>query len=1050
MRNVLIVSGVILTALSGHGRAEGLIYAPQGDAIVIENGTRWNNRPLYCHERFPFVWAGEMPSLKGEMGILYAGIERGGVRVPLQQFATRIMRYRPGRMEWECRDPRFPGLAVRLLGTTLADANGFTARLAVTGSQAGDRALWCVFPPTAEAGAAATVRTSPHGYESETEPANPLAHVRARLSHPVPRWETITYAEREDFTKATPLDAAGSLKAAGLLAGIPLSDGTPQAVAVACDEANRPAVAAVAEAAKAFELGMARAEDFSARLVIDTPDPYLNAGAPASVAAAAGLFVDPTFVHGGSQWRMRMPGWRTMGGATYYGWIDQIRRALAYWGKLQVPAGSDKTRAEFSPTGCEQVGNSRFFGAGFINYPDIPQVYEFQTQFFDDAVRAWRASADPALEKMLRPMLELHLERCRACFDPDGDGIYESYNNTWPNDSIWFNGGGTPEQSGYVYYGHRAAADMCQRAGDPAGAAKHSAIAASIKQAVNKLLWMPERGQFASYVESSGHQRQMPDAWVYAQHIPIETGLATPEQAWKAMFYTEWAMERFKLPYGEMRQTSNFVPGQWSIRELYHGDNFAMALGYFLAGQGDEGWNLLRGAMLESMYGDGVPKSGFSQESGHFNRVNYISPGGLSHPNCAIDFIDIVTPYARALVEGLFGFRPDFPNGIVRMEPSFPSSWDRASIKTPEFALAFKDRTYQLTLTQPAAVRFGIPVRSAKVKGVTVNGQPADFTIEPWAGYGMLRVAVPATRLAVLQIDTEGPSNGLSAIEEEQGGDQPGHQLVLKKLDGEVPRYQLVKVHVLGKVNPKVLREAPAAAKWQPLDISAALNADLRTIFKQRYASPRPDRVSMRVAYDGWGAWTFSRFWGIATPEIGMEKALGPEAPAGLIQDGQLVTPQHARFRAPGPDMNIAFTSLWDNWPQQVTVPVNHQGEAVWLLVSGSTTPMQGKIANAVVRFNYADGQQEALDLVPPENFWSLCKYGNVDYNYERDGFSLPKEAPPTVQLGTNCRAMVYGWKLRPGVELKEITLETLSQDVVIGLMAASIMNPASVNHQHP
>jgi hypothetical protein len=1018
-----------------------LIYAPQGDAIVIENGTRWNNRPLYCHERFPFVWAGEMPSLRGEMGTLYAGIERGGVRVPLQQFATRIMRYRPGRMEWECRDPRFSGLTVMLSGTTLADANGFTARLAAKGSQAGDRALWCVFPPTAEAGAVSNTITSTHGYESDSEPVNPLAHIRARFSHPAQNWETIPYAEREDLTKATPW-AATRLKGAGLLAGIPLSDASPQSIAVACDEADRPCAAAVADAVTAYELGNARAADFSARLVIDTPDPYLNAGAPASVAAAAGLFVDPTFVHGGSQWRMRMPGWRTMGGATYYGWIDQVRRAVAYWGSLQVKEDTNKIGAEYSPTGCEQVGNSRFFGAGFINYPDIPQVYEFQTQFFDDAVRAWRASADPALEKLLRPMLELHLERCRACFDPDGDGIYESYNNTWPNDSIWFNGGGTPEQSGYVYYGHRAAADMCRRAGDPDGAAKHDAIAARIKQAVNALLWMPERGQFASYVESSGHKRQMPDAWVYAQHIPIETGLATPEQAWQAMFYTEWAMERFKLPYGEMRQTSNFVPGQWSIRELYHGDNFAMALGYLLAGQGDEGWSLLRGAMLESMFGDGVPKSGYSQESGRFNFVNHISPGGLSHPNCAIDFIDIITPYVRALVEGLFGYRPDYPNGIVRIEPTFPSSWDHASIRTPDFALEFKDRTYKLALTRPAALRFGVPVSADRVKGVTVNGQPARFTIEPWAGYGMLRVEVPATRLAVLQIDTEGPSSRLAALEEERADGTPGHRLVLNQLAGEVPHYQLTKVHVPAKADPKVLREAPAAAVWQPLDINAALNGDLRTIFKQRYVSPRPDRVSMRVAYDGWGAWTFARFWGIATPEIGMEKVLTADAKAELIEYGQLLTPQRARFRAPRPEKNIAFTSLWDNWPVQVTVSVNHKGEAIWLLVSGSTTPMQGKIANAVIRFSYADGQQETLELVPPENFWSLCKYGNVDYAYERDGFSLPKESPPTVQLGTNCRAMVYGWKLRPGVELKEITLEALSQDVVIGLMAASIMNP--------
>ena len=446
-----------------------------------------------------------------------------------------------------------------------------------------------------------------------------MAHIRARLSHPVRRWETIAFADREDFAKATPW-AAASLKGAGLLAGIPLADATPQSIAIACDEANRPCAAAVADAAKAFDQGMARAEDFSARLVIDTPDPYLNAGAPASVAAAAGLFVDPTFVHGGSQWRMRMPGWRTMGGATYYGWIDQIRRAVAYWGKLQVKEDPDKTHAEYSPNGCEQVGNSRFFGAGFINYPDIPQVYEFQTQFFDDAVRAWRASADPALEKMLRPMLELHLERCRACFDPDGDGIYESYNNTWPNDSIWFNGGGTPEQSGLCLLRpsrRRRHVPPRGRPGRRRQTQRHRRNPSSRRS--TSCCGCRSAGSSPPMSNPRATSARCRTPGFMPSTCPIEAGLTTPEQAWQAMFYTEWAMERFKLPYGEMRQTSNFVPGQWSIRELYHGDNFAMALGYFLAGQGDEGWNLLRGAMLESMFGDGVPKSGYSQESGHFN-----------------------------------------------------------------------------------------------------------------------------------------------------------------------------------------------------------------------------------------------------------------------------------------------------------------------------------------------------------------------------------------------------------------------------------------------
>ena len=100
------------------------------------------------------------------------------------------------------------------------------------------------------------------------------------------------------------------------------------------------------------------------------------------------------------------------------------------------------------------------------------------------------------------------------------------------------------------------------------------------------------------------------------------------------------------------------------------------------------------------------------------------------------------------------------------------------------------------------------------------------------------------------------------------------------------------------------------------------------------------------------------------------------------------------------------------------------------------------RIANAALRFRYADGQEETLDLVPPMNFWSLCPFGSCDYDYKRDGFALPKAPPTQVQLGSNCRAMVYGWKLRPGVALKDVTLETLSEEVVIGLMAASVMNP--------
>ena len=102
---------------------------------------------------------------------------------------------------------------------------------------------------------------------------------------------------------------------------------------------------------------------------------------------------------------------------------------------------------------------------------------------------------------------------------------------------------------------------------------------------------------------------------------------------------------------------------------------------------------------------------------------------------------------------------------------------------------------------------------------------------------------------------------------------------------------------------------------------------------------------------------------------------------------------------------------------------------------------MEVRIPNAELRMNYSDGVVEKLEIIPPSNFWTLCPLAGIDYDYGRDGFSLPKSLPLTVQLGNNCRAVVVGWHLRTGVMLKSITLEMLSEQVVIGLMGVTIMD---------
>jgi hypothetical protein len=111
---------------------------------------------------------------------------------------------------------------------------------------------------------------------------------------------------------------------------------------------------------------------------------------------------------------------------------------------------------------------------------------------------------------------------------------------------------------------------------------------------------------------------------------------------------------------------------------------------------------------------------------------------------------------------------------------------------------------------------------------------------------------------------------------------------------------------------------------------------------------------------------------------------------------------------------------------------------------------MQCQIANAVIRLTWADGKMDSLELIPPINYWNLCPIDShatapgqgsrADYHSETDQFCLPAKLPETVQLGENCRAMLLNLKMRKGLVLKSVTLETLSQEVVVGLMGITVM----------
>jgi hypothetical protein len=1049
------------------------VYSPEGNAIVRHNGDRFNNRPLYCNQTSAIVVAGDRPLIRfgnGSVlnGTFMAALVRGNKAKWLHDWSDITSKYRPDRMEWTLKDGGFGATVLTLDTVPPADGAGMAVRLRIENAEAGDRLIWVC-------GGAVQQKESMLGAWDVTTAGRQKTLTRGFLPDEC-RDNLVTVSGDQFIVQPTAGKSVGvavgrcsaaakiTIADAGAWADpLKLSASSGKDAPLACAIVNLDgqrelywamqgfrsikagSTPRVPPAAEVFAAGLKRAEEIGNRVVVETPDPRLNALVAASNAVMDGVFRDGVFTHSGMRWGVPLLGWRSIYGGTAYGWHDRVMTEARTCLAKQITE-SDKTRPVADPKvglACQSL-ESRLFGKGRVNAFHTWH-YDMQSQFFDELIHAWRWTGDPELEKMLRPALELHLEYIHDCFDPDDDGLYESYANTWPTDNQWYNGGGTAEETAYAYAAHKAALELARRAGDEAAAKRHEARLTKIRKAFLEKLWIPSKGYVGSYVEQGGHARLHEDSWLYAIFCPIDAGMLDAGQAARALYYTEWGLERETMPYGGQRcWTSNWVPSVWSLREMWPGDNYGLALAYFQTGLADDGWAVLRGTF---------PHMAF------FGPV----PGDLGFPNGGTDFSDCTSPFCRTVVEGLFGYRPDYPNGVVTIAPQLPSDWEHASIKTPDFSLEAGRTKYRIELTRPAALDLRLPVRARKLAAVTVNGQPAKWELLPGFGCSVAKIAVPKGKSVTVELTCEQPLPQYAAVAVETTvGAKPdltvkdariiepavppstaGYHLVEALVQvGDAPQRRLFKIKVNdpkadAALAARVFEKAPANARWECVDMSRQFNGDIRTIFQQQYLSPRPDTCSLRLATNGYSTWQMSLGGNPKVPVIDQA-----QVPALLEGVSRLRTPQGVPFAWPGGERNIAFTSMWDNWPRQVAVPVNRKAEGIWLLVCGFTNPMQGRIANAELRMKYADGAVEKLELVPPFNFWSLCPFGGADYDYAHDGFCLPKVPPQAVQLGANCRAILLNLRLRPDAALESVTLETLSQEVIVGLMGASLMNP--------
>ncbi len=764
-----------------------------------------------------------------------------------------------------------------------------------------------------------------------------------------------------------------------------------------------------------FSTAFAEAELYRSQLAstitFDTPDPYMNTIGGAMVMAADGAWDGKVWNHGAIGWRMPLPGWRAAYMGDFLGMPDRQRIHFDAYAKSQV-TGVPVTEPHLMDAdnnlarGTYKWGTPMYSNGYICRNPERNNQfhhYDMNLVFIDELLWHFQFDADTAYMRQMWPVIKSHLAWEKNCWDPDSDHLYDAYCCIWASDALQYNSGAVTHSSAYNYRGNLLAARIARIIGEDPRPYQEEADA--ILRAMNQRLWLADEGHWAEFQDYMGRRLLHKDAALWSVYTPIDCGACTPGQAYQATLYVDSHIPH--IPFSVDGQqyatvsTSDWQPYEWSINNVAMAEVFHTALAFYQAGRTEAAYRLLKSNVLDFMYLGSSPAN-FGQIS-YFDRVL-----GESYR----DFSDVTGIASRTFIEGLYGIRPDALEGRCIIRPGFPAEWDSASVHTPYLDYTFRrsDGKDIYTIRQHFPRPLTIVMRQNTGQGQYVETLCTSDSLQT--------VILPA----VVNADAQ-EQHGTESLEHAQGND-------------------------FDNIRPD---------RCQTVDISRQFNANVTDIFRNRYLSPRSPYTTLCLPTQGIGDWCSTK----RTADID-DSGLRSQSQNGTVS--LLDIP----FRTPREGHNIIFTSLWDNYPDSVTLSLRGRGTHLYLMMAGSTNPMQSQMVNAEVRVLYSDGTIDTLRLRNPDNWCPI----EQDYYHDGMAFRLPSPRPVRFSLKTGVvsrqlshdlaikasdnagdlpqnkrpvlsipggAAQLLDMPLRTEKKLRSVTLVTLANDVVIGIMGVTI-----------
>ena len=763
----------------------------------------------------------------------------------------------------------------------------------------------------------------------------------------------------------------------------------------------------------------------ASRIQFDTPDPYINTLGGALVLAADGDWDGQTWLHGCIGWRMPLAGWRAGYIGDVLGWSD---RAVSHF---DAYAGSQVTDVEpviphpsqdsaQNMARAEKKWGTQMYSNGYIcrnpERNDQMHHYDMNLNYIDELLWHFQYDADTVYMRKMWPVIKSHLAWEKRNFDPDGDHLYDAYCCIWASDALYYSGGAVTHSSAYNYRGNKLAARIAELIGEDPQPYRDEAEA--ILQAMDGRLWLPDKGVWAEYQDAMGLKRTHDHPAVWSIYTPIDCGACTTEQAYKATQYIDRHIPHIPVEKTGLYtiSTSDWMPYSWSINNVAAAEVMHTALAYFEAGRSEAGYRLMKANILDQMY--------YGQSPANFGQISHYD---AARGECYRDFGDCIGISSRTLIQGLFGIIPQALDGTCVIRPGFPSDWDSVRVKTPYLEYTFRRESgrdiYDITqhFRQPLKIILRQNLANGAYRDVEGTFEAHQVIISP-------------------------PK--LGGVPERVGWSEQGYESAADKPSSVSPysRGETKRSELHGDCDSSGFTEPDLSKSFRTVKLDNYFNASVADIFRNSYLTPRLQTTTLQIPIQGIGEWCHPH----KTAEIN-DSVFRTKVSNGIFRMAGVP------LRTPAKGRNIIYTSLWDNYPDSIEIPLKGRASCAYLLMAGSTNHMQSQIDNGLVVVSYTDGTSDTLALRNPDNWCPI----EQDYYVDGKAFCAAEPRPYRVCFSTGdvsrdlgrvvCLGGEYGREipggagqmlvmpLNPEKQLRALTLRTLSNDVVIGLMALTI-----------